>query len=238
MTTVVWGKLRLTISDADPADHPQAEKESVLLHAIYDCFPPPGSHGFIERPDKATPQLISRFLRRQEAADLLKYTPNINGRAPTLEKAIAGIMDKLNVLSLSIFYVADSYRALLSSKPCYKATIYLRIRYDIREIKVAANETLGTGQDAFAAGDEIATFRIKVPDQFRFEKYYEFNRKCCDEEPTEQPSTENSSWLPLELDADTESFGLEPTWRFGISPDFRYRFDFKLRYRLEDEDDD
>lgn len=59
MATVIWGKLRLTISDANEADHPQAEKETVLLHAIYDCFPPPGSHGFIERPDKASPQLIS-----------------------------------------------------------------------------------------------------------------------------------------------------------------------------------
>lgn len=238
MTTVIWGKLRLTVSDANEADHPQAEKETVLLHAIYDCFPPPGSHGFIERPDKVTPQLIRRFLRRQEAADLLKYTPQINGMPPTLEKSIAAIMDKLNVLPLTLFYVSDSYLPLLSVKPCYKATIYLRIRYAIKEIKVAANETLGSGQDAFAAGDEIATFRVKQPDQFRFEKYYEFNRKCCDEEPAEPPATETSSWLPLELDVDPRRFGLEPTWRFGISPEFRYKYDFKLRYRFTDDDDD
>jgi len=236
MTTVIWGPLRLTISDANEADHPQAEKETVLLHAIYDCFPPPGSHGFVELPEKTGPQLISRFLRRQEAADLLRFTPKINGQAPTLETAVAAIMDKLGASALGIFYVADSYQKLLAIKPCYKATIYLRIRYVIKEIKVAANQDLGTGQDAFAAGDEIATFRIKQPDQFRFEKYYEFNRKCCNEEPAEAPETETTEWLPRDLDLD--GFGLEPRWRFDFSPEFRYRFDFKLRYRFADEEDD
>jgi hypothetical protein len=233
MADVIWGPLRLSVSKADQGDHQQTEKETVLVPAIYDCFPPPGSHGFIERPDSATPQLLRRFLRRQESADLLKFAPKVNGRPPTLEMAIAAIMKRLGIDSLSIHYEADDSKPLLTSKPCYKATIYLRIRYVIQEIKVAANQDLGAGPDKFAKGDEIATFRVKQPDQFRFEKYYEFNKKCCDKEPDEPPETEITDYIPLALEL--EGYGLLPTWRFGISPEFRYRFDFTPRYRFADE---
>ncbi len=235
MANIVFGDFRLTVADADPGDHPQAEKETVLLHAIYDCFPPPGSHGFIERPTSVPPELLSRFLRRQEADDLLAFTPPIKGRAATIETAIAAILARLGIDPLELFYVSDSYKPLLSSKPCYKATLYIRIRNVIKEVKVAADKPLGKGADAFAAGDEIATFRVKVPDQFRFEKYYEFNRKCCDEEPPEPPATETSKWLPLE-DAFDGLF--QPQDDFRFSPHFRFKFDFKLRYRFADEDDD
>ncbi|MEM7444774.1 MAG: hypothetical protein AAF414_15735 [Pseudomonadota bacterium] len=237
MTTVIYGPFRLSIDDANPADHPQSEKETVLLHAIYDCFPPPGSHGFIERPQTATPQLISRFLRRQESSDLILYAPAVNGRPPTLEVAIAAIMDKLDVDPLTITYLADSYKALLNSKPCYKATIYLRIGFTIREIKVAANVDLGKGADKFAKGDEIATFRVKEPKQFRFEKYYEFNKKCCTEEPDEKPETERTPWLPREGVLDLDRYGINPTWRFRINPEFRYKFDFTPRYRFFEGED-
>ncbi len=235
MTNKIFGPFRLTVTDADPGDHTAKEKETVLLHAIYDCFPPPESHGFVERPDSVPPENISRFLRRQEAADLLAFTPPIKGQAATIETAIDAILAKLDIGPLDIFYVSDDYKPLLTSKPCYKATIYIRIRNAIKEIKIAANEGLGKAPDAFAAGDEIATIRVKVPDQFRFEKYYEFNKKCCNEEPPEPPPTETTQWLPVEDGLDG-LFGPQDDFRF--SPHFRYRFDFKLRYRFADEDDD
>jgi hypothetical protein len=203
----VLGKMRAT---KRPITLPAGDADGVKIQGVakVDCRPPPGSTTEYLRPDDAKPLVIKRFLQEQEGKRLAILGPGSD--------AIAKLLAGLDIRRLDLSY-NDPYRDLLKIVPCHTVEIFLRVTYEVYEIKVTAAADVTVDGTAYPAGDELATFRVAKPVQFRFETLTTFNPLCCDNRPERPPAERQSSWLPGDdaldfLDWKLDKYGLEPEY--------------------------
>jgi hypothetical protein len=192
---IVIGKMRITRTRiaAPPANDP--DKEKVLGLVKIDCRPPPGSTTEYVRPNKLSPFAIERFLQPREIDRLIVLGIDPMELNDSFDALIGRILGGLGFLPLPVSY-GKPYRDLLAIVPCYTVEVFMRVRYDLYDIKVVAAEDLIVDGQNFPAGDELASFRAADPFQYRFETQTTFNPRCCAEEPQPPPGERQSEWLP------------------------------------------
>jgi hypothetical protein len=79
---------------------------------------------------------------------------------------------------------------------CFTVRIYLRVKYEVYEVKITANEQLTVGGTTFPQGDELATFRVGQPVQWRFEARPKWNPECCPTMPARVVEDTITPWYP------------------------------------------
>jgi hypothetical protein len=205
---IVIGKMRITRTRiaAPPANDPDQEK--VLGLVKIDCRPPPGSTTEFVRPNMLSPFVIERFLQPREEDRLISLGLDATDIKDTFDDLVARILGGLGFRPLPVDY-GKPYRDLLTIVPCYTVDVFMRVRYDLYDVKVVAAEDVTVGGTSFPAGDELASFRVADPLQYRFETETTFNPRCCAEEPQAPPNERQSAWLPTPLE-----FGPRIEWHY------------------------
>jgi hypothetical protein len=220
----VLGRLKLTKTAVAEADSKLEDRERVFQLNQVDCYPPPGAIAEFVKPADIKPMVLERFLQQEERTRIMLIATEDDKQLP-VDKSIGAILGKLDFRSLDISYQATSYLDLLAVTPCFNVKVYVRVRFDVFEVKVTANvdttvtsPTLGTA--SFPKGDEIATFRVSEPRQFRFEASFDYNSKCCPVRPDRTPEDKTGPWIPLDFGLPIE-WGSDKDW---LKPKLKYSF--------------
>ena len=220
----VLGRLKLTKTAVPEADSKLEDRERVFQLNQVDCYPPPGSTAEFVKPTDIKPMVLEQFLQQEERTRIMLIA-TADDKQLQVDKSIGAVLGKLDFRGFDINYQATSYLDLLTVVPCFNAKVYVRVRFDVFEVKVSANvditvtsPTLGTA--SFPKGDEIATFRVSEPKKFRFEASYDYNPKCCPVRPERTPEDKVGEWIPLEFGGPIE-WGSDKDW---FKPKLKYSF--------------
>lgn len=234
-TTIVWGPLKIEKTEVTDSSVAQADSQKVTAVNVFDCFPPPGSVAEYVRPSSFSPEVLKQYLQDGEMSDLRAVHRQI-GNSPDTDKATLGeIFSRLNFADMPIWYTGDKYREMRRITNCFRTTLYLRVEYKVFQIKVTANQQIQVGNKTFPAADEIATYRARQPDRFRFETHHEWNPRCCPERPEETPAGETTDWYtpfhsvlddlepltPRRSSLDDYDWRLDPGYKWEIRPRLR-----------------
>ncbi len=185
-----WGPIKLTktLIDKTDASLTALDKEECFKLIKIDCFPPPKAITPYKPPKRFTPTIQLSSLQKSEKASLARIKDLFGGTPSTLTGIQTAIETKLELDAKLVSYSTKKLRALQQKVACFTNDVYLRVRYEIFEIKVSAIKTVTLGADQFPPGDEIATYRIRELKEYRFESHLTWNKKCCEREPTETPT--------------------------------------------------
>jgi len=114
--------------------------------------------------------------------------------------------------------------------PCYKTTIVLVFLIGAQRVDVTAKAAATIGGVSYPAGDVVASYRVLVPEQWRFEVRFEFDPRCCDKVPEQPPQGATTDWEP----------GWNWEWNPGLDwkfkPGFKLRLDYDIPYHESDEE--
>jgi hypothetical protein len=195
---IVFSKLKIQQTQVVEADCELADREQVFKLTEIDCDPPPGATAEYVKPMELPVIVLERFLQQEERARLTEIGFAADPAAFVNTDAIGVILAKLGLDKMDIRYAYDtaSYKRARKSDRCFRATIYLRAKYEVTEIRITANEALTVGGTAFPKGDEIATFRVAIPRKFRIEARYRWNPECCPVRPDRGPEDFTGDWIP------------------------------------------
>lgn len=232
--TIVLGPAKIEMTEVTDNTVTAADKKKLVAITLFDCFPPPGSTAEFVRPASFSPDVLKRFLQSSETADLRAVHKSIGGSPTTDDAILAEISNRLDLVDMPINYVGDKYNKMRRITKCYKTTLYIAVEYKVFQIKITANRDITIPGKTFPAGDEIATYRVRQPNRYRFETYHEFNRRCCEEKPEIGPDNETTSWYtPFHSILDEFEFKLPKKFEFRFRPDYDFDFDYRRRFRIE-----
>ena len=191
-----WGPLKLskTAIAATDTSLSATDKEHVFRLSTIDCFPSPNTTTEYVKPSKIAPTVKPASLQASEAKNLNNIKQLFGGKPSTALGVQTAIETQLALKSMLISYASTAYKALHKPHRCFTNDIYLRVQYDVYEIKVSAATALNLGGDAFAAGDEIITYRIRQAAKYRFESHLSWNPKCCAQKPTSEPEASSTDY--------------------------------------------
>ena len=192
-----WGPLKLTKTLIDPSDQSLSatDKEEAIRIGTVDCFPPPKATTDYVKPQRIVPTVQPRSLQQSDKTNFKNIKDLFGGKPATLAGVQTFIEAKLGFDSHVISYASKKLKALYQLVPCFTNDIYLRVKYNVYEIKVSAIRPVTLGADQFPAGDEIATYRIREIKDYRFESHLTWNKKCCEREPAETPRLEPTEYF-------------------------------------------
>ena len=180
-----WGPLELRktlIAEGDPTLE-ATDKEQAFKLSTIDCFPPPVAITEYAHPASILPSVKRNSLQTSDAANLANISELFAGWPIGTRGVQTYIEAKLELKAFVISYAAKAYKNLRQLNPCYTSDIYLRVKFKIYEIKVSAKQELSLGNDVYASGDEILTYRIREGAHYRFEVHARWNKQCCEVEP-------------------------------------------------------
>ncbi len=193
-TTIIWGPLKVEKTEVTDTSASTSDSQKVVKISVFDCFPTPGSVAEYVRPSSFSPEVLKQFLQDGEMSDLRAVDSQTSNPLVT-EKAILGeISSRLNFRDMHVWYTSDECREMRRITECFITTIYLRVKYNVFQVKITANRQIQLSNKTFPVGDEVATYRVRQPDQFRFETYHEWNERCCPERPGVTPDSETTDW--------------------------------------------
>lgn len=239
-TSIVWGPLKIEKNEVTDASVTQADKQKVVAITLFDCFPPPGSTTEYVRPANFSPEVLRQYLQTGEVSDLRAVHGQIGGSAATNDATLGEISSRLQFTDMPIWYTGDKYEAMRRITDCFKTTLYLRVDYKVYEVKITANQQIQVDGKTFPVGDEIASYRVRQPDRFRFETHHEWNPRCCAQQPQRTPPGEETSWYtPFHsVLEDLEENGLPGGWNYDkwewkLSPGYEWKWKPKLGIDLQ-----
>lgn len=222
---IVFGRMRISRAQLLRPAGPDPDFDRVLGIAKVDCQPPPGAVTDFVRPGELAPVVIERFIQMEERIRLGELGREVN-QTDSTDDTIGRILGGLGLKPLPVVYGLE-YRALIQVVPCYTVDVFLRVEYDVYEIRVTADKDLTLlGGAVFPAGDELATFRAAEARRYRFETLLTFNPRCCDKEPEVPPGARQSEWLPRLPEPERRRWNLDPDWFDDWRPGLRPRRDF------------
>jgi hypothetical protein len=196
---VVYGRMHLVRKKLTDAETSLAEREKVFKLAEVDCFPPPGSTTTYVRPDDIAPNVFQLTLQDAEKDHIRDLCRDKDPSLSDTDKAIGAVLGQLGFYSLQIGYLAKSYKDLFAVAQCFTMRIYLRVKFDVYEVKITAAEQVTIGSTTFPKDDELATFRVGQPVKWRFEGRPKWNPECCPDEAGRPTNDIIGEWLPLDL---------------------------------------
>ncbi len=237
MPTITWGPLTIEKTEVTDSSVSQADSQKVVAITVFDCFPPPGSTAEYIRPASFSPEVLRQYLQDSEITDLRAVHGQIGGSPDTTEATLGEISRRLEFVDMPIWYTGDRYEEMRHVTECFRTTLYLRVEYRVYQVKVTANRQIQVGTKTFPVGDEIATYRVRQPNQFRFETHHEWNERCCPQRPERTPPSEETNWYePFHSvldDLDGYQIPNPNKYDWGLEPGYKYEWDWKPRLRIE-----
>ena len=143
-------------------------------------------------------------------------------------------------MTINLQDVPQQWRVVV---PCHDIVISVVVQSVILRIDAIASEDITEGAVTWPKGDSLASFRIIVPDRYKFVKHKTRNVNCCplaEGETLPKYDPEDSSWNGNNFNP----FGgmiiepLTPEWGWGLEYDWRPRLEFRLPYRYLDGEKD
>ncbi|HLD13636.1 MAG TPA: hypothetical protein VJB18_02860 [Burkholderiales bacterium] len=239
MPTITWGPLTIEKTEVTDSSVTQADNQKVVAITVFDCFPPPGSTAEHIRPSSFSPEVLRQYLQEEEITDLRAVHGQIGGSPDTTDATLGEISRRLDFVDMSVGYEGDTYDRMRRFTECFRTTLYLRVEYRVYAVKVTANRQIQVGTKTFPVGDEIATYRVRQPNRYRFETHHEWNERCCPQRPQRIPPSEETNWYePFHsvLD-DLDGYQIpnpnKYDWGWGLEPGYRYEWDWRPRLRIE-----
>ncbi len=206
---VELGKMRfvreplLTSGAGDP------DENKVIRLVQVDCRPPPGSTTQFVWPNSLLPLVIERFVQSPERTRLSLLGAEVNP-ADGYDEVISRMFGGFGIRPLGVYF-GEAFKPMLSVVPCHTVDVYLRVKYNLYNVRVVAIEDLTVAGESFPATDELASFRVAEPFKYRFETLTTFNPDCCTERPP-HPGEQKSDWFPLEVSLVGPPFGVDKLW--------------------------
>ncbi len=224
-----WGPLELAKKSIDPTDASLSalDKEELIKLVTIDCYPPPKATTQYNKPQRVVPLAQPRSLQQSEKTHLTNIKDLFGGAPSTLKGIQTAIESKLGFDAKLVSYASKKYLALQTLTPCFTNDIYVRLRYEISEVKISAKQAVTLGADQFPAGDEIATYRIRELKDYRFESHLTWNKKCCEREPAETPTPSATDYYLAHSEASIEEV-IETGKRIKLTPR-------KKQFKVEEE---
>jgi hypothetical protein len=141
---------------------------------------------------------------------------------------------------MDISYDGAAYRALRRHHDCFTSTLTLRVKFSVAEVEVTANQNLPLGNESFSAGDPIATYRVRQPEQYRFEVHHFWNPRCYPDKPARERESEHTEYYWRLESMDVIAPRREDEWKAGLN--LKYDFNdwgryLRLRWDYLDDDD-
>ena len=173
----------------------------------------------------------------EEIADLRAVYGQIGGSPDTTDATLGEISRRLDFVDMPVGYEGDTYNRMRRFTECFRTTLYLRVEYRVYAVKVTANRQIQVGTKTFPVGDEIATYRVRQPNRYRFETHHEWNERCCPQRPPRTPPSEETNWYEVFNsvldDLDGYQIPNPNKYDWGLEPGYRYEWDWRPRLRIE-----
>ncbi len=228
--TKTWGPLTLQKTEIPDNDSTLSlsDREKVAAVSQLDCFPPPASITDYVRRQEIRPQHKRASLQDIEKHRLGRLPVLMGGRQQSARNTRRIIHKRLEFTAMDIDYDNDEFRNLRQHHDCFTSTIYLRVKYSVAEVKATANEDLRVGDESFSAGDDIVTYRVLQPTQYRFEVHHVWSSRCCPDKPAHEREAEHSNYVyPIEeIEVTAPRIRLDDGLRF----EGRFRLDRRSNY--------
>ena len=196
----------------------------------YECHPKP--NGTVRRANPELtrkPELLSAYLQKAEGERIVEAAGG--GDFASINTEVFRALG-FKPLTADTSKVPAGWRAV---RPCYKTTILLVFHLNVCRVDVTAKAAAKIGGIAYPAGDIVASYRALVPDQYRYELRFEFDKRCCDKAPEHPPHGEVTKWYPdwsIEFDPHLE-WKIKPHLRMIPEhdkdwPGLRFKFEYKF----------
>ncbi len=182
----------------------------------YECHPKPA--GAVRRSSPALtaqPQLLSAYLQPAESAHIVEGAGG--GDFAHINSEVFNALH-FKPLTADTAKVPAAWRSVY---PCYRTSIVLVFQLVAYRIDVTTKAAATIGGVAYPEGDVVASYRALVPEQWRFERRFEFDPRCCDKAPEHPPQTETTAWEP-----DLGTFW-SPGLKYDLKPDLKLTPEFR-----------
>ena len=217
----VFGKMRVTRQPVPDTNTAPADRTQIWKLVAIDCKPP-GAIDESVKPTDISPAVLPPTLQAGESLTLGELAQAADPAISGGRAAVAAILAQAGARVHPIHYDIETYRDLLVPDDCHRLVVYLRVEYEVIEIKVAANEAVTVRGVSYPKDDEIATFRAATPKRHRFETLYERNPLCCPEEE-EPPEGTVTDWF------ERKDWSQYLDWHY--KPQLKRDWEFRYPYR-------
>lgn len=207
---------------------------------MFSCFPPDkGTRQGANPVLKYVPFQPKKFLQPEEIKRIKKFAAK-TGETLSIKQVQQELIAafKIKPLLIDLKKIPQKWR-----KPdkCADVKITVQVRSKILTIDATASKDLTLDKITWPKGDSLASFRIIVPDQFKFRRHKAHNEKCCplkDGEKAPEYSPRNDDWSEpqfVEYSGYKIKFGLKAEYR--MNPDWMKNFG-GLKYTPVDPEED
>jgi hypothetical protein len=190
----------------------------------FSCYPPP-----VGRRTGGNPQLTidphqpGSFMQPGERTRLETFGAN-QGETLTLATLIGELKTEFGIKPMTI-NLANVPQAWRIPVPCFDTVIVVTVETVLLRIDAVASEAVSQGNVNWPKGDTVASFRITVPDKYKFKRYMSWNLDCCPwggppgtQPPIIPPQDDPAGWHGDNF----EPFSYEPGWQLEFGLDWQY----------------